>query len=80
MANEDISWETTGMTNVGVDVAMLSGRLAFTGDLYLNDTRGILLNLPIPRTLGLGGIAIALLVAFVARQARSSRRRSGFRA
>lgn len=54
LANADISWETTEMTNLGIDVTLLSGRLAITGDVYRNDTRGILLDLPIPRTLGLG--------------------------
>jgi TonB-linked SusC/RagA family outer membrane protein len=54
LANADISWETTEMSNLGVDLVLAGGRLAFTGDIYRKETDGILLNLPIPRTLGLG--------------------------
>ena len=53
-ANEEISWETTTMTDVGLDVSFFNGRLSFTGDLYWKETEGILLTLPIPLVVGLG--------------------------
>lgn len=54
LANQDISWETTEMTNLGVDLTVLDGRLTFTGDIYDKNTTGILLELPIPNVIGLG--------------------------
>ncbi|MGH7574603.1 MAG: SusC/RagA family TonB-linked outer membrane protein [Longimicrobiales bacterium] len=54
LANPDISWETTTMRNVGLDITLLDGRLSFTGDFYNNLTDGLLLDRVIPRTLGLG--------------------------
>jgi TonB-linked SusC/RagA family outer membrane protein len=53
LANRDISWESTEMSNVGVDLEFLAGRLAFTGDIYRKRTDGILLRLPIPNLIGL---------------------------
>lgn len=53
MANPDISWETTEMTNVGVDVSLFSN-LSVTADYYNRHTRGILLALDIPLIIGLG--------------------------
>jgi TonB-linked SusC/RagA family outer membrane protein len=53
LANPDLSWETTSMSNVGVDAALLGGRLTFTGDVYRKVTDGILLQLDIPWTVGL---------------------------
>jgi hypothetical protein len=52
-ANRDISWESTEMRNIGLDLEMLSGRLSFIGELYQKDTDGILLALPIPGLIGL---------------------------
>ncbi len=51
--NSEISWETTTMTNVGVDMLLLEGKINFAFDYYVKNTTGILLNLPIPETVGL---------------------------
>jgi TonB-linked SusC/RagA family outer membrane protein len=53
LANEDVSWETTEMANLGLDAEFFDGRLAFTGDIYQKNTDGILLTLPIPTVIGL---------------------------
>ena len=53
LANQDISWETTEMTNVGLDLSLWAGRLAVTADYYVKNTYDILLRLPIPATMGL---------------------------
>ena len=53
MANEDLTWETTTQTNLGVDGALLNNRLTFSVDYYFKKTDGILLVLPVPGTLGL---------------------------
>lgn len=54
LANPEISWETTIMRNIGVDAVLFNGRLTVTADVYNNLTEGLLLSMPIPRTLGLG--------------------------
>lgn len=52
MANEDLSWESTTITNFGFDAAFLRGRLSLSGDLYNRRTEDILLALPIPAMVG----------------------------
>ena len=52
IANPDIGWETTEQTNGGVDIELLSGRLAFTGEVYKKLTTGILLQVPISSLVG----------------------------
>ncbi|WP_234567913.1 SusC/RagA family TonB-linked outer membrane protein [Rhodohalobacter sp. 614A] len=53
LVNEDLSWETTTVTNFGVDATFLAGRLNFTGEIYKRLTEDILLDLPIPDMVGL---------------------------
>lgn len=52
LANEDITWETTYMTDIGFD-AVLWNRLSITADYYWKKTDGILMQLDIPSTIGL---------------------------
>ena len=52
LANEDITWETTYMTDIGFD-AVLWNRLSITADYYWKRTDGILMQLDIPSTIGL---------------------------
>ncbi len=51
LANTDISWETTTMSNIGLD-ARLMRHLSFSFDYYYKKTQGILLQLSIPKTMG----------------------------
>jgi len=53
IASRDLTWETTKQTNFGLDAGLLNDRLLFTFDYYRKTTEDILLNLPIPRTIGL---------------------------
>jgi len=53
LANENITWETTKMADFGVDFALWN-KLSFTGDVYYKKTEGILMQLDIPSTIGLG--------------------------
>ncbi|NQV75041.1 MAG: TonB-dependent receptor, partial [Bacteroidetes bacterium] len=50
--NPDISWETSTMTNIGLDMGFLNGRLEVVGEYFWKYTDNILLNLPIPSTIG----------------------------
>ena len=51
--NADISWETTKMTDIGLDGTVLNNSLSFTFDYYVKNTTNILLSLPIPESVGL---------------------------
>lgn len=53
LANQDIGWEKTEMSNIGLDVGLFDGKLTIEGDYFIKNTRDILLTLPIPLTLGL---------------------------
>jgi TonB-linked SusC/RagA family outer membrane protein len=53
LANKVISWETTETTNFGIDLGMLENRLTVSAEYYIRNTSDILLQLPIPTTIGL---------------------------
>ena len=56
IANPDLTWETTEQTNIGLDVAVFSGRINASIDYYIKDTEDLLLARPIPSTSGLRSI------------------------
>lgn len=53
LPNPILTWEQTKMTDIGLDMTILSDRLDFTYDYYIKKTNDILLPLPIPQTVGL---------------------------
>lgn len=50
--NPDITWETSTMSNIGLDLGFLDDRLEVIAEYFRKYTDDILLNLPIPRTIG----------------------------
>lgn len=48
LANPNLTWEKTYMTNIGIDFAFLHNRLTGSVDIYNKDTKGILISLPAP--------------------------------
>jgi TonB-dependent starch-binding outer membrane protein SusC len=50
--NPDLRWETTTMTNAGLDFSFAQNRLRFTFDGYYNLTTDMLLNVTLPTTTG----------------------------
>ncbi len=52
LANPNITWETTEMSDVGLDLTLWS-HLTITGDYYIKKTKDILLQLNIPLIIGL---------------------------
>lgn len=54
--NVNLSWEKTTMTNLGIDVFLLSDRIQFTADIYRNKTTDLLLSVPTTRLSGFSGI------------------------
>ena len=52
LANEDLTWETTRMADIGLDASFWN-KLSLTADYYHKKTYGILMTLDIPSTIGL---------------------------
>lgn len=52
LAVEDISWETTTSTDIGVDAYFLNSRLRLTADYYWKKTTDMLLAIQIPWSMG----------------------------
>lgn len=52
LGNPNLQWETTGQTDLGLDVSMFENRLTLTVDLYRKITRDLLLNADLPPSSG----------------------------
>ncbi len=52
LRNEQLRWEETTQTNLGLDLTMFNNRLTFTADAYLKKTDGLLINQPLPNSVG----------------------------
>jgi TonB-linked SusC/RagA family outer membrane protein len=48
LGNENIKWESTKSTDLGLDVSLFNNRLQLTADYYDKRTNGALLYLPVP--------------------------------
>lgn len=53
LVNEDLKWETTTITNAGVDVGLFDNRLSASFEYYDKKTSGILRQQVLPGTVGL---------------------------
>ncbi|WP_035079067.1 SusC/RagA family TonB-linked outer membrane protein [Anditalea andensis] len=54
VSNPQRTWETSTMSNLGIDLAFFQRKLSVSFDIFNNLTRDILLELPVPSTYGLG--------------------------
>ncbi|ADV42263.1 TonB-dependent receptor [Bacteroides helcogenes] len=52
LANEDITWETSEQTNIGLDARFLNNRFGVTFDWYEKKTKDLLLKVPVTPTTG----------------------------
>ena len=52
LPNGDLSWETSAMFNVGLDVSLWKDRLQFIADFYIKDSYDLLYNMEVPWTTG----------------------------
>lgn len=52
LANPDLKWETTVSRNIGLDISLLNNRVNLSIDAYRNDTRDLLINVPIANNSG----------------------------
>ncbi len=50
--NEDLRWETSASTNLGVDVGMFNNKLAFSAEYFVKNTSDILLPIGLPSIVG----------------------------
>jgi TonB-linked SusC/RagA family outer membrane protein len=50
--NRRLRWEKSVMMNAGIDLVLLNGLLGLTAEYYNNNTKDLLLTVPIPRTAG----------------------------
>ncbi len=55
MGNENISWETVGTFNVGIDFALFKNRLSGTVEYYYKKTKDMLFYFSLPTSFGFGG-------------------------
>ena len=54
--NENLTWETTAQTNIGLDFAIFNSRLSGEIDYYNKNTTDLLLSVPLPQYSGGGSI------------------------
>lgn len=52
LSNPELRWETTTMTNFGIDAGALGDKLLFTFDYFVKNTSDMIVNVPIPLFIG----------------------------
>jgi TonB-linked SusC/RagA family outer membrane protein len=52
LPNPDLKWETSKITDIGIDITFLNGALTLTTDYYKKESKDFLLNLPVPTQTG----------------------------
>lgn len=52
IANKELKWESTVMTNIGLDLGLLNDKLRFSAEYFNNKTSDLLLPVPIQLSLG----------------------------
>lgn len=52
LSNEDLKWETSEQTDIGLDARFLNGRLSATMDWYYKKTKDLLVQVQVPGTSG----------------------------
>ncbi|RFS22789.1 SusC/RagA family TonB-linked outer membrane protein [Chitinophaga silvatica] len=58
--NPNLKWESTAMTNVGVDLTVLRGKLSFTVDVYNKMTSDLIYQYNIPASASMGSVVSTL--------------------
>jgi TonB-linked SusC/RagA family outer membrane protein len=57
LENRDLKWESTAISNLGVDFGLFNNRINGSVEVYKKLTSGVLLTQPLQSTTGFGGIA-----------------------
>lgn len=50
--NQNLKWESTQQTNIGIDASILNARVTITAEAYIKKTSDLLLELPVPTSTG----------------------------
>lgn len=58
IASEDLTWETTTQTNIGIDASILNRRVSISVDYYIKKTKDVLVNVPLPDQSGFPHVLI----------------------
>jgi len=58
LANPGIKWEATTQMDIGFDASLLDGKINITADYYSRETTDMLVNIPVPISLGAPGNSI----------------------
>src|SRR5436305_14108427 len=58
LANPNIRWQSNRETNVGLDLGLFQSRLTVTLDYYVSTSGGLLVDAPIPSSLGVVGTPV----------------------
>ncbi|MCY4299871.1 MAG: TonB-dependent receptor [Flavobacteriaceae bacterium] len=53
LANQDLKWETSTQTNIGLDLAMYQNKLQLSFEYFIKETKDIILRAPLPGSLGI---------------------------
>ena len=53
LSNQDLSWEKSEQSDVGIEAGLFHNRVSFTFDVYQRVSNHLLLNVPVPAILGL---------------------------
>lgn len=54
IGNPLLHWETTDQTDAGIDLAFLNNKITFTADYYNRKSNGLLVQIPVPPSVGIG--------------------------
>src|SRR5439155_3556645 len=79
LANPNIRWQSNRETNVGVDLGLFQGRLTVTMDYYVSTSGGLLVDAPIPSSLGVVGTPVVNAGTIRNTEARGNRDRKSTR-
>ena len=86
LANPNLKWETTAQFDLGLDMALASGRISLTADFYHKNTRDLLVDRPVSGTSGftsvfdnVGNLRNQGLELSLTTVNAESRRKDGFR-
>ena len=52
ISNDNLQWESTVSTDIGLDLSLFKNRVQFNFDYYINTSDNLLFNVPIPSTTG----------------------------
>jgi TonB-dependent starch-binding outer membrane protein SusC len=58
MGNDQLKWETSKKTNVGIDASIFDGKFSFTYDYFIDDVDGLILAAPTPPSFGIPGNSV----------------------